>query len=425
MCTHCGLVYRKKKKGKGFYRMSVENTLSNGTTGREILGELCGVAISKPEYIDTDGSNNNFVCDGCWSTLNRIVKYRKALEQFWEKASSSSLYVKLKRKHEQSKNHEQSKEHEQSKDNEHSKDNMSQKGVKRNFNHLTDHLYHEQSNDVTDEMSEEEEQQEHVAKKGRFYAEHPEKRVEVPKKKKSPNALSQKFETVWNGLKTHKYRKVIRNLWFISKRFRYYFREEVTKLIRQEVSGLIKMDTKFPLCQEVTLQNIQEFSWETTMSIVEEQAPTLFSALKGVATKKGHSLKSSKGQNLEQVVGTALSCLLKGREPKRTCFIPTMNAVQLWKGGLKLETLTEVSQTRFCTGYHTAVRAIKKLGDEFDNVAVALSNHGNSESVSDSESVKSTQDQEVNSEDDETDPYERSIDSPDAASLTDEHEESD
>ncbi|KAK3102767.1 hypothetical protein FSP39_013804 [Pinctada imbricata] len=119
------------------------------------------------------------------------------------------------------------------------------------------------------------------------------------------------------------------------------------------------------------MPNMEEFSWVNTLSVLEKEAPLLFSALKGTITtsKTGDSLVSTRGQNLKPILGTALSCLLRGRSPLKATFIPTMNSVQFWRGGLKRENLKQMSRTGICMSYDATLAAVDKLRKGFDDAA--------------------------------------------------------
>ncbi|KAK3097425.1 hypothetical protein FSP39_009569 [Pinctada imbricata] len=125
--------------------------------------------------------------------------------------------------------------------------------------------------------------------------------------------------------------------------------------------------------------------------MVEKQAPLLFTALEGIVVKNKEDCIIS-NTSLERIVGTALSCLLKGRAPQKATFIPTVNSVQIYKGGLEQETLKEISRTGFCLSHDATLNAINRLGTEFDNAAKTY------EETSDLEIVASIQDSDSESE---------------------------
>ena len=60
---------------------------------------------------------------------------------------------------------------------------------------------------------------------------------------------------------------------------RQFFRF-VTKIIKAEVSKLLNVNTAFELCQKVDIPSIGKFSWESTFTMLEENAPLLLTTLK-------------------------------------------------------------------------------------------------------------------------------------------------
>ena len=172
-----------------------------------------------------------------------------------------------------------------------------------------------------------------------------------------------------------RYGTVIRALWRYSKAFRRHFLIEVPKLIRREVSELLKPNTSLSLCDDIILSNIEAFSWDSTLADIEETAPLSFCAVKAIAsTKKNQeSMLTNNGKSLKPVIGNALSCLLRGRHNK-VKFIPTLNAMQLQKYGLKKHGLMMLSDTNMCLSNKSLATVLQKMSFGIDDAVQAYKN---------------------------------------------------
>ncbi|KAK3098138.1 hypothetical protein FSP39_016521 [Pinctada imbricata] len=83
-CAHCSSQFQKRSGG--YKRYSIENDLSCGKNAREIYEEENGV----PFPVTESKRKGYFLCDNCWTVLNRVAKYRESVKEFWSLSSSNS-----------------------------------------------------------------------------------------------------------------------------------------------------------------------------------------------------------------------------------------------------------------------------------------------------------------------------------------------
>ncbi|OWF48543.1 Chromatin modification-related protein png2 [Mizuhopecten yessoensis] len=143
----------------------------------------------------------------------------------------------------------------------------------------------------------------------------------------------------------------------------------VAKLVRKEIEKVLKSDLH--LFKDVSLETISSFSWSETLATFAAIAPLTYSVLTGIATtsKGASTLTRGKTTNLKPMLGCALATLLHAKAPRKASFMPTLFSIQLWRGGLKKDTLKQVSRTGLCLGYKGTVNAIDKIRHSFDEVA--------------------------------------------------------
>ena len=133
---------------------------------------------------------------------------------------------------------------------------------------------------------------------------------------------------------------------------------------------MLNVNTAFELCQKVDIPTIGKFSWESTFTKLEENAPLLLTTLKSIVCRKAseNTLDRPKG-NLKPKVGTAVACLLHARAPKTAIFLPKLFSIQFWRGGLKRETINQMAHTGICLGNDATLAAVDKIRVEFDLAA--------------------------------------------------------
>ena len=199
------------------------------------------------------------------------------------------------------------------------------------------------------------------------------------KKKSSCEGLCSKVKqhpggaTIVTAVLARQYARALRHQWNGSKAWRKHFLLEVAKIIRREASNLLKGNTSLSLCQDITLSNIQAFSWDTTLAAIEKAAPLLFYAVRAIVTSKKteESLVTDSGRNLKPIIGNALSCLLRGRRLRKVKFIPALNSMQLRKNGLKSVGLNILSKTGACMSHNSTMKVIGKLSSGIDDAVQA------------------------------------------------------
>lgn len=92
-CANCDTLFEKKSDDKGYFRYSLENSLSTGKIAREALNNLTGGSLT-PVSVKRRGQ---FLCPACWSNLNDTVRYQSSITEFWSKTGHTS-YIGKKRK---------------------------------------------------------------------------------------------------------------------------------------------------------------------------------------------------------------------------------------------------------------------------------------------------------------------------------------
>ena len=113
------------------------------------------------------------------------------------------------------------------------------------------------------------------------------------------------------------------------------------------------------------IASLEAFSWEDTSDSMTRHAPLL-------ATVLNAACKRAAVQTIPSItpeIGTALSCLLHARSRIKASFIPTIFSIQLWRGGLKSETLRQVAKTGLCLGYDSTLKAVDRIREGFDSAA--------------------------------------------------------
>ena len=189
--------------------------------------------------------------------------------------------------------------------------------------------------------------------------------------------------TIIKAVLSRHYSRVLRLQWNASKGWRKHFLIEVAKIIRREAATLLKPDTSLSLCQDITLPNIQAFSWDSTLAAIEKAAPLTFSAVRAIATsrKNEESLVTPAGKSLKPIIVNALSCLLRGRHRDKVKFIPSLNSMQLRKNGVKSMGLSVLSKTGTCLRYESTMNVIEKISSRIDDAVRAYTNSVRSESA--------------------------------------------
>ena len=134
-----------------------------------------------------------------------------------------------------------------------------------------------------------------------------------------------------------------------TKSSRGQFLSFVLRLIRKEVSSVMS-SSRFPLYQRTSIANIENFSCGCVIKQMDSLAPFLSNVLRSAVTNKASkdSLIRVKNANLKPQLGTVFATLLHVKAPRRVGFLPTLLSTQFWRGGLKRETIKQLSHTGIC-----------------------------------------------------------------------------
>lgn len=91
-------------------------------------------------------------------------------------------------------------------------------------------------------------------------------------------------------------------------------------------------------------------------------SPMVFTAMKSVITKQSNenTLVREKSVSLKPQLGTAIACLLHAKAPKEASFMQSMFSIQLWRGGLKRDSIKQFARTGICKGYNATLKSVDK-----------------------------------------------------------------
>ena len=144
----------------------------------------------------------------------------------------------------------------------------------------------------------------------------------------------------------------------------------MSRQIRKEVANVLS-NSRFPLNQLTTIANIENFSWDRVLQQMDSLAPFLTNVLRSAVTNKSNkdSLIRGKSVNLKPQLGTVIATLLHVKAPRKASFLPTLLSVQFWRGGLKRETIKQLSHTGICVGYEKTLSTVDKISQDFDAAA--------------------------------------------------------
>ena len=124
----------------------------------------------------------------------------------------------------------------------------------------------------------------------------------------------------------------------------------------------------FPLNQEMSITNIENFSWESVLKQIDSLAPLLSNVLTSAVTNKANKASLTRGNsiNLKPQLGTVIATLLHIKAPRKVSLLPTLFSIQIWRGGLKRETIKQLADTGVCVGYQKWLTTIDNISKEFD-----------------------------------------------------------
>lgn len=93
-CANCNKAFSKKKGDKGYFRFSLENSLTGDQSARDLLTDVTGATFTPV----SSKRLGQFVCPECWTRLNDTAKYQNSLNEFWGRTFSDS-YISQKKRH--------------------------------------------------------------------------------------------------------------------------------------------------------------------------------------------------------------------------------------------------------------------------------------------------------------------------------------
>lgn len=101
-------------------------------------------------------------------------------------------------------------------------------------------------------------------------------------------------------------------------------------------------------------------------------SPMVFTAMKSVITKQSNenTLVRGKSVSLKPQLGTAIACLLHAKAPKEASFMQSMFSIQLWRGGLKRDSIKQFARTGICKGYNATLKSVDKMRLDFDSATI-------------------------------------------------------
>ncbi|VDI12582.1 Hypothetical predicted protein [Mytilus galloprovincialis] len=93
-CANCNKAFSKKKGDKGYFRFSLENSLTGDQSARDLLTDVTGATFTPV----SSKRLGQFVCPECWTRLNDTAKYQNSLNEFWGR-TFSDYYISQKKRH--------------------------------------------------------------------------------------------------------------------------------------------------------------------------------------------------------------------------------------------------------------------------------------------------------------------------------------
>ena len=93
--------------------------------------------------------------------------------------------------------------------------------------------------------------------------------------------------------------------------------------------------------------------------------------MKSSITKKSNenTLVRGKSVNLKPQLGTAIACLLHPKAHKKASFMENMFSIQLWRGGLKRDSIKQFAPTGICKCCTATLKSVDKIRLDYDSAA--------------------------------------------------------
>ncbi|KAK3607224.1 hypothetical protein CHS0354_031720 [Potamilus streckersoni] len=330
-CANCCNKFEVKKQKKGYNRYSLENIIpGTNTVAREAISSITGA-----DFESHPTRQGYFLCPECWRTLTGVLKYRAYLSTFCDNTKPTS-YIGLRAATEDTDWSVCKKQ-----------PCVTSTPVEPENQHvITEHNY----------IKREKNDEETPKSKGKL----PLKMSSFPVGQKMN---SKKWDPVVSAVKHRQYTRVYKQLFQATRGSKESLIRFIGMKIRKEVKDL--KDT--PLYSEATASNLSNFSWDTTIEKLAESAPLLHAALvNSIVDKNEDTLMTNRGVNLKFRLGTALSCLLYSRYPRRAKFIPAIYSAQLLKAGVKHELIRHLYHAGLCTSVRRSAAVLNKIGTDFD-----------------------------------------------------------
>ncbi|KAL3870217.1 hypothetical protein ACJMK2_038295 [Sinanodonta woodiana] len=344
VCANCCNEF--EKKNMGYKRHSLENIIpGTNTVAREAISFITGV-----DFESFPTRQGYFLCLECWSSLCGALKYRAYLSTFCENTKPTS-YIALQTATEDT-------------DGSVCKNQPCATNApvgSENQNVITEH------NSITRENNDEETLV--LPGPSRFHDDN------------LPPALFQQnnrqLDCAAGYIKNAEYTKGYRALFNATKTSRKQFFKFICNSVRKEVRCL-RTSTSFPLFHDVTPSNLRNFSWDSTIDQLAQFAPVLYAALFGALTDSRRRSLEKKGHiNPKVRLGTALSCLLYTKYPKKASFIPSVYSIKFTKIR-KLPTMKYIYRAGLCTQMTCASAALNRFGNDFETAAKTVFEMGKS-----------------------------------------------
>jgi len=107
-----------------------------------------------------------------------------------------------------------------------------------------------------------------------------------------------KWDTIVTAIRARQYGRAIRGLYEATKGSRKQFLRVVANIVRKEISSLLCPGSNFPLCEDISVPNIERFSWTNTLTEFQNSCPMVFTAMKSVITKTSNENTLVRGKSV-------------------------------------------------------------------------------------------------------------------------------
>lgn len=175
------------------------------------------------------------------------------------------------------------------------------------------------------------------------------------------------WDHICKAIKGRQYKIAFRDLYAATPTTKRHYIDRVGKTVHKELAALTDRTTFFPLCQNITLENIENFSWDQIFEAVQLKAPILFNMLMAICLKKSEPIDTWRSRkSLKAKLGMALAILCNAKVDRKARFMPDLVSLQLYRGGLNRDMIKQLAKVGVCFSDVYIDKLVEKMKGECD-----------------------------------------------------------